>query len=81
MENSNTRTGAAALVVGAGGGIGRALVEQLLQEDSISRVYAVSRQPQLLEDSGGKLCWFSCSHSDADIAAVVPTERRVREAG
>ena len=73
MENSNTGPASAALVVGAGGGIGRALVEQLLQDDSVSRVYAVSRQPQLLEDGDGKLCWLSCSHSDADIAAVVKT--------
>ena len=73
MENSNTGPASAALLVGAGGGIGRALVEQLLQDDSVSRVYAVSRQSQLLEDGDGKLCWLNCSHSDADIAAVVKT--------
>ena len=71
MGNTNTGTGTAALVVGAGGGIGRALVKQFLDDDRISRIYAVSRQQQLVEDGSGKLCWLSCDHSDSGIADVV----------
>lgn len=73
MEISDARSNPAALVVGAGGGIGRALVQRLLDDDGIGRVYAVSRQSQQVDDDSGRLRWLTCDHSDAGIAAAVAT--------
>ncbi len=71
MESSDSIDNAAALVVGAGGGIGRALIAQLLDSDNQGPVYAVSRQSQSMDDDSGRLRWLRCDHSDAAIAGVV----------
>lgn len=46
-EQQNDERRANVCVIGATGGIGAALVEQLASRDSVGKIYALSRQPQL----------------------------------
>jgi NAD(P)-dependent dehydrogenase (short-subunit alcohol dehydrogenase family) len=60
-----------ALVVGAGGGIGSAVVARLLEDARLARVYAVSRSSTQAVPADDRLCWLPCDGSDEQIAAVV----------
>jgi len=59
---------ATALVIGASGAIGNALVTRFLN-DGEYRVVAVSRQPATVEDA--RLSWYQTDHSDASMADLV----------
>jgi NAD(P)-dependent dehydrogenase (short-subunit alcohol dehydrogenase family) len=73
MENvAQSVGGEVSLVVGASGGIGRAVVGELLERGGGGPVIAVSRSPALEADSTREgLRWYQCEHTDADIDAVV----------
>ncbi|MEH8119657.1 SDR family NAD(P)-dependent oxidoreductase [Aeromonas allosaccharophila] len=58
------------VVIGAGGGIGAALVTHWLATGT-TRVIAVSRQPAPAGDSAPNLHWLSCDYSDEQMAAAV----------
>lgn len=60
-----------ALVIGAGGGIGGAMVERWLGDARFARVWAVSRGRAAHADAGGRLRAMASDHSEADIAARV----------
>ncbi len=67
-----TSEGRDALVIGAGGGIGAAVVEALLDDSSVRRVFAVSRDGQDADARRHEVpCHLHCDHSDESIAAVV----------
>ncbi|NQY02514.1 MAG: SDR family NAD(P)-dependent oxidoreductase [Halieaceae bacterium] len=70
--NEPTSEGRDALVIGAGGGIGAAMVEALLDDSSVRRVFAVSRDGQDADAQRHEVpCHLHCDHSDESIAAVV----------
>jgi len=58
------------VVIGAGGGIGAALVTHWLATGTI-RVIAVSRQPAPAGASSPALKWICCDYSDEQMAAAV----------
>ncbi len=58
------------LVIGAGGGIGAALVAQWLATGT-TRVIAISRQPAPAGLSSPDLHWLCCDYSDEQMAAAV----------
>ncbi|MFT6288067.1 MAG: NAD(P)-dependent dehydrogenase (short-subunit alcohol dehydrogenase family) [Alcanivorax sp.] len=69
------------LVVGASGGIGRAVVDHYLTDSKIELVIAVSRsqQPAQYETYGERLRWQVCDYSEAAIAEVLPTADPARQ--
>ncbi|MEZ5569512.1 MAG: SDR family NAD(P)-dependent oxidoreductase [Halioglobus sp.] len=66
-------TGSAALIIGASGGIGAALVARFLADNSIQTVIAVSRSASAPNSVAGadKLLWLPCDSSDDAIAACI----------
>lgn len=72
-----TGSSGVALIVGASGGIGRAVVEQYLGSAQCAQVIAVSRspQPEELDCHGARLRWLVCDSSQAEI------ERALRSVG
>ncbi|WP_045525645.1 SDR family NAD(P)-dependent oxidoreductase [Aeromonas hydrophila] len=58
------------VVIGAGGGLGSALVEHWLAAGA-APVIAVSRQPQPAGLNSSKLHWLRCDYSDEQLAEVV----------
>ena len=62
----------AALVVGASGGIGAAVLDRYLQDPEYARVYAVSRAPQPAElaHADSRLEWFTSDYSEASVAGI-----------
>ncbi|MGU5580451.1 SDR family NAD(P)-dependent oxidoreductase [Aeromonas hydrophila] len=58
------------VVIGAGGGLGSALVEHWLAAGA-APVIAVSRQPQPAGINSSKLHWLRCDYSDEQLALVV----------
>jgi NAD(P)-dependent dehydrogenase (short-subunit alcohol dehydrogenase family) len=62
--------GSAALVIGAGGGIGGALLDRLLERGDIERIYAVSRRAAGQGRSSSALRWLCCDHSEGGIGEV-----------
>ena len=64
-----TGSSGVALIVGASGGIGRAVVEHYLASTQCAQVVAVSRspQPQELACHGARLRWLVCDSSQAAI--------------
>ena len=65
MGTNNT-----ALVIGAGGGLGRALCDQWLQDDNIDTVIAISRQPEQESDSPPGIQWIQSDYSELSIDEV-----------
>lgn len=55
------------VVIGAGGGLGSALVEHWLAAGA-APVIAVSRQPQPAELNSSRLHWLRCDYSDEQLA-------------
>jgi len=65
-----------ALVVGASGGIGEAVLRRLLHETAYDRVLAVSRQPcpwELQDRYSERLSWLQCSYDESSIARFCET--------
>lgn len=62
-----------ALVVGASGGIGRAVLDHYLSEPQFEQVIAVSRsqQPAELACHGARLRWLVCDYTQASIDEVL----------
>lgn len=65
-----------ALVLGAGGGLGQAIVARLLTDESIDRVIAVSRHGQTEDLSGhwissDRLLWITSEYTEQAMAEVV----------
>ncbi|MGN5107262.1 SDR family NAD(P)-dependent oxidoreductase [Aeromonas hydrophila] len=58
------------VVIGAGGGLGSALVEHWLAAGA-APVIAVSRQPQPAGLNSNRLHWLRCDYSDEQLAEVV----------
>lgn len=59
-------------MVGAGGGIGQALVAALLDREDIQRVFACSRRPAPAElADAARLTWMVCDNSAAAIGETV----------
>lgn len=71
--NEHQGEGARTLVVGAGGGIGAAMVERWAADSAVDRVWAVSRTPGRLADPGGKVVELQADHSEDGIAATLET--------
>jgi NAD(P)-dependent dehydrogenase (short-subunit alcohol dehydrogenase family) len=63
----------AALVVGASGGIGAAVLQQLLESGQFARVVAVSRadRPDNLAQHWDRLWWIHSDYSETSIAAAI----------
>lgn len=61
-----------AIVIGAGGGLGTALVEQWQRDKRIDNIIAVSRQPEPAQNkiSCSKTRWIQTDYTDASIARV-----------
>jgi len=64
-----------ALVLGAGGGIGSAMVAEFLSDPSITHVYAISRKDQSsfdnkISSSKDKLIWLKSSYSESAMENV-----------
>ena len=69
----------AALVVGAGGGIGSAIVAELVRDGAYPQIHAVSRAPDPPASIAQEhVVWHQCDHGDEDIAAIVDD---IRERG
>lgn len=62
-----------ALVVGAGGGIGAAVVERWAADSAFDRVWAVSRAPGRFSEHGDAVTELMADHSEAGIAATLDT--------
>ncbi len=66
----------AVLIIGASSGIAKALIEEVLADDSTTRVIAISRgrpEGELAEnfDSSGRGAWLSCDYTENSMLAVV----------
>jgi NAD(P)-dependent dehydrogenase (short-subunit alcohol dehydrogenase family) len=61
-----------ALVVGASGGIGAAVLNKLLELESLAVVVAVSRlgRPASLDSHGDRLWWIDSDYSEESIASI-----------
>lgn len=68
----NPDTPSCALVSGASGGLGRALVAKFLEDPAIDRVIAVSRSPQPVEFAAGgdRLEWLLNDYEDQSLAEL-----------
>ncbi len=64
---SDTHT---ALVIGAGGGIGGALLQQWLLDPFIDKVIAVSRQPPPAMHANAGIEWIQTDYSEDAIAGI-----------
>ena len=62
-----------ALVVGAGGGIGGAMVERWAADPAVQRVWAVSRSCGRFADCGDSVVELQAEHSEEGIAATLDT--------
>lgn len=73
MREIMEESGAVALVAGAGGGIGAAVVEALLGDPGISAVYAASRREAPPERLAGReqLHWQCCDNSPGAIKDII----------
>ena len=72
IETESTTPGTAALVVGASGGIGAAVVHRYLDDPTFTRVFAVSRGAQPAESGvvGSRLVWLTSDYSEASVAGI-----------
>jgi NAD(P)-dependent dehydrogenase (short-subunit alcohol dehydrogenase family) len=70
-EDPGKRSGT--LVIGAGGGIGGAMVERWAADPAVGRVWAVSRTPGRFADRGARVVELQADHSEDGIAATVET--------
>ena len=68
-----TKEGGAVLVVGASGGIGRAVLDHYLQAPEYNLVFAVSRgaRPDSLRTHGERLRWLVCDNTEPSIESVM----------
>jgi NAD(P)-dependent dehydrogenase (short-subunit alcohol dehydrogenase family) len=74
--------GRAALVIGAGGAIGGAMLEYWSRDESIDGVWAVSRRPVAAGDAGAGIHSHTSDHSEASIDATVEAIlRELRDRG
>ncbi len=73
MRDRMKDSGSVALVAGASGGIGTAVVEALLSDPGVSAVYAASRREEPPARLAGKarLHWQLCDNSPAAVKQVV----------
>lgn len=62
-----------ALVVGAGGGIGSAMLERWLADDRFDRVWAVSRRPLSIRERDARVGALVSDHSEHDIRTRLNT--------
>lgn len=67
-----------AIVVGAGGGIGNAIVRRFIADPHLSRIIAISRNvetisPLLEDDDSGRLELIDCDYQEKSIATVAQT--------
>ena len=71
--------GGAVLVVGASGGIGRAVLDHYLEKPEYTLVLAVSRgaRPRSLESHGGRLRWLVSDYTESSIDSVVDSVQSV----
>ena len=65
MAHTRNKT---AIVVGASGAIGEAMVSQFMEDPRYKSVLAVSREARV--SAPGRLIWVQTYHSDASIAAI-----------
>lgn len=65
--------GGQALVIGAGGGIGGAMVERWAADSEVDRVWAVSRSSGRFAGHGEKVVELQADHSEDGIAATLAT--------
>jgi NAD(P)-dependent dehydrogenase (short-subunit alcohol dehydrogenase family) len=72
IETESANPGTAALVVGASGGIGAAVLHRYLDDPTLTRVYAVSRGAQPVESSivDARLIWFTSDYSEASVVGI-----------
>jgi len=71
-ETQSATQGNAALVVGASGGIGAAVLHRYLDDPTFTRVYAVSRGAQPAESGvvDSRLVWLTSDYSEASVASI-----------
>ena len=71
-ETQGATPGNAALVVGASGGIGAAVLHRYLDDPTFMRVYAVSRGAQPAESGvvDSRLVWLTSDYSEASVASI-----------
>jgi NAD(P)-dependent dehydrogenase (short-subunit alcohol dehydrogenase family) len=67
-----TGKGGAVLVVGASGGIGRAVLDHYLQTPEYEQIFAVSRgeRPDSLHSRGERLHWLVSDYTESSVASV-----------
>jgi len=75
-EDDTTGGGQQALVIGAGGGIGSALLRSWAQDDRFDRVWALSRDPALIESDAPQIRTLAAEPSQAGIRAALETVRK-----
>jgi uncharacterized protein YbjT (DUF2867 family) len=66
-----------ALVIGASGGIGQALVQSLLAMPAISRVFAISRQPLPADLNRPNLTWMITRYDEPAIMANIEMDNEL----
>ncbi|MGB5395606.1 MAG: KR domain-containing protein, partial [Gammaproteobacteria bacterium] len=69
-DNADTIETHTALVIGAGGGIGRALLQQWLLYPGIDKVIAVSRQAPPTKHTNTGIEWIQTDYSEDAIAGI-----------
>lgn len=77
--NEEKVKGGAVLVVGASGGIGRAVLEHYLQATEYEPIFAVSRgaRPDSLRSRGERLRWLVCDNTEPSIESAMQAIKSV----